>query len=116
MMSAASQSQQSVDTLTLANLLNPMQFKTVLLAACGLQNHEIGELFGTTELIIKNALADAYDRTSCSTSGEVVRRYFHEVSSGLLELGRLHRELRELESRIGQNLHVRLGNVLHHIN
>jgi DNA-binding CsgD family transcriptional regulator len=111
-----SQTREFVETLTLADLLNPMQFKTVLLAASGFQNCEIGEFVGTTELVIENALADAYHRTSCSNSGEVVRRYLREVSCGLLELGRLHRELAELESRIGQNLHARMGDLLRHIN
>ena len=110
------QSQECVDPLTLANLLNPMQFKTVLLAASGLRNNEIAHCLGTTEMVIKNALADAYHRTGCSNGGEVVHRYFRDVSSCVLELGRLHRELAELESRIGQNLHARMGHLLHHIN
>ena len=112
----STQPQEFVDKLTLADLLKPMQFKTVLLAACGLQNCEIGKLLGTTELIIKNVLDDVYHRTSCSNSGEVVCRYFHEVSSGLLETGRVRRELAELEARTGQNLHARLGDLLHYIN
>jgi DNA-binding CsgD family transcriptional regulator len=116
-MSAVSIQQRGfVDVLSLADLLNPMQFKTVLLAASGLQNCEISMCLGTTELVIEHALADAYYRTSCSDSGEVVRRYCREVSSGLLELGRLQRELAELESRIGQNLYARLGDLLHPVN
>jgi DNA-binding NarL/FixJ family response regulator len=110
------QPQEFVDTLTLADLLKPMQFKTVLLAACGLQNCEIAKLLGTTKMIIKNVLDDVYHRTSCSNSDEVVCRHFHEVSSGLLETGRLRRELAELEARTGQNLHTRLGDLLHYIN
>ena len=108
--------QEFVDSLTLADLLNPMQFKTALLAARGLRNCEIAQCLGTTEMVIKNVLADAYHRTGCSNSGELVRRYFREVSSGVLELGRLHRELAELESRIGQNLRAPIGDLLHHIN
>lgn len=41
--------QQNIDKLTLADLLEPMQFKTVLLAACGLKNCEIGTFLGTTD-------------------------------------------------------------------
>ncbi len=107
--------QEFVDPLSLADLLNPMQFKTVFLAASGLRNCEIAQCLGTTEMVIKNVLADAYDRTGCSNSGEVVRRYFRQVSSSILELERLHRELAELESRIGQNMHARIGDLLHHI-
>jgi DNA-binding CsgD family transcriptional regulator len=117
MMAAGStQPQESIGKPTLADLLNPMEFKTVLLAACGLQNCEIGEFLGATELVITKALADVYHRTGCSSSGEVVCRYFCEVSRGLLELGRLRRELAELELRTGQNFHARLGNLLQYIN
>jgi DNA-binding CsgD family transcriptional regulator len=112
----STQLQEFVDPLTRADLLNPMQFKTVLLAASGLRNCEIAQCLGTTEMVIQNVLAGAYHRTGCSNSGEVVRRYFREVSSCLLELGRLHRELAELESRIGQNLDAPFGDLLHHIN
>jgi DNA-binding CsgD family transcriptional regulator len=113
---AARQPQESVDKLTLSDLLKPMQFKTVLLAACGLKNCEIGEFLGTTEQVIKNALADVYHRTGCSNSGEVLRRYFREVSSGLVELDRLRRELAELEHRIGQDIYARLGDLLQYLN
>jgi DNA-binding NarL/FixJ family response regulator len=117
MMSVVStQPQEAIDKLTSADLLKPMQFKTVLLAACGLKNCEIGKCLGTTEQVIKNELADVYHRTGCSNSGEVVRRCCRELSSGLLELARLRRELAELEARIGQNLHARLGDLLQYIN
>jgi DNA-binding CsgD family transcriptional regulator len=112
----STQPQETIDKLTLADLLKPMQFKTALLAACGLKNCEIGEFLGTTEQVIKNVLADVYHRTGCSNSGEVVRRYIREVSSGLLELGRLRRELSELEARTGRNLHSGLGDLLQYIN
>jgi hypothetical protein len=39
-----------------------------------------------------------------------------EVASGLLELGRLRRELAELEARVAQNHHARPGDLLRHIN
>jgi DNA-binding CsgD family transcriptional regulator len=110
------QLQEFVDAPTLSDLLNPMQFKTVLLAASGLRNGEIAQCLGTTERVIENVLADAYQRTGCSSSGEVVCLYLREVLSGVLELGRLYRELAELESRIGQNLHGPIGDLLHHIN
>ena len=100
----SSHPQETVDNLTLADLLKPMQFKTVLLVACGLKNCEIAEVLGTREQVIENALADVYHRTGCWNSGELVRRYFHEVATGLLELGRLQRELAELEVRTRENL------------
>jgi len=108
--------QESIDSLTLADLLKPMQFKTVILVACGLKNCEIAEFLGTTEQVIRNVLADAYHRTGCWNSGELVRRYFREVASGLLELGRLRRELEELETRTGQNLLTRPAHLVQYIN
>jgi DNA-binding CsgD family transcriptional regulator len=112
----SSHSQETVDNLTLADLLKPMQFKTVLLVACGLKNCEIAEFLGTREQVVENALADVYHRTGCWNSGELVRRYFREVATGLLELGRLQRELAELEARTGQNLSTRSENRLQYIN
>ena len=79
-----------------------MQFKTVLLVACGLKNSEIAEFLGMTEQVVTNALKDVYERTGCWNSSELVRRYFREMASGLLELGGLQRELAELEARAGQ--------------
>jgi len=104
----SSQPQETIDKVTLADLLKPMQFKTVLLVACGLENCEIAKSLGTTEQVIKNVLRDVCDRTGCGNSGELVRQYFNEVASGLVELGRLRRELAELEARAAQNLHARL--------
>ena len=112
----SSHPQATTDRLSLANLLTPMQFKTVLLFAYGLRNCEIGQVLGTTEPVIKNALRDAYDRTRCWNSGELLCRYLSEVASGLLELGRLRRELAELEARVAQNHHARPGDLLRHIN
>ncbi len=97
----------TIDGPTLADLLNPMEFKTVLLVTRGLQNCQVAEFLGTTELVIENVLTDVYDRTGCWNSGELVRRYFREAASGLLELGRLQRQLAELEARAAQNLHPR---------
>jgi DNA-binding CsgD family transcriptional regulator len=112
----SSHAQESIDSLTLADLLKPMQFKTVLLVACGLKNCEIAEFLGTREQVVKNVLVDVYDRTGCWNSGELVRRYFREVASGLLELGRLRRELAELETRTGQNLLTRSAHLIQYIN
>jgi DNA-binding CsgD family transcriptional regulator len=112
----SSHPQETIDDLTLADLLKPMQFKTVLLVACGLNNREIAEFLGTREQVIENALSDVYHRTGCWNSGELVRRYFREVASGLLELGRLQRELAELEARTGQNLPTLSENRLQYIN
>jgi hypothetical protein len=67
-------------------------------------------------MVIKNVLADVYHRTGCSNSGEVLRRYFRETSSGVLELGRLHRELAALESGIRENLHARISHLFRYIN
>ena len=96
--------QESIDRITLASLLTPMQFKTVLLVACGLKQSEIAQLLGTRERVIEDALRDIYDRTGCANSGDLVLRYVHEVESGLLELARLRRELEELEARSAQIL------------
>jgi len=115
-MSVSSHPQETVDSLTLADLLKPMQFKTVLLVACGLKNCEIAEVLVTREQVIENALADVYHRTGCWNSGELVRRYFREVATGLLELGRLQRELAELEVRTGQNLPTLSENRLQYVN
>jgi len=115
-MSVSSHPQETVDSLTLADLLKPMQFKTVLLVACGLKNCEIAEVLVTREQVIENALADVYHRTGCWNSGELVRRYFREVATGLLELGRLQRELAELEVRTGQNLPTLSENQLQYVN
>src|SRR5277367_2961440 len=112
----SSHPQETVDNLTLADLLKPMQFKTVVLVACGLKNCEIAEVLGTREQVIENALADVYHRTGCWNSGELVRRYFREVATGLLELGRLQRELAELEVRTGQNLATLSENRLQYVN
>jgi DNA-binding CsgD family transcriptional regulator len=112
----SSHPQETIDDLTLADLLKPMQFKTVLLVACGLNNRQIAEFLGTREQVVENALADVYHRTGCWNSGELVRRYFREVASGLLELGRLQRELSELEARTGQSLPTLPENRLQYVN
>ena len=100
----------------LAGLLSPMEFKTVLLVACGLSNRDIGDLLGTTQTVIANVLRDVYRRTGYSSSRDLVLRYVHEVESSLRDLGRLRRELAELETRAGQILHVHPGSLLQHIN
>jgi len=100
--------QETIDKPTLADVLNPMQFKAVLLVACGWRNWEVAKFLGTTERVIRNVLRDVNKRTDCKNSGELVRQYFREVESGVLELSRLRRELAELEARSARNLHVRL--------
>ncbi len=115
-MSVPSPQQQTADRITLADLLEPMQFKTVLLVACGLENCQIAQVLGTTEQVIKNVLRTVYERTACWNGGQLVRRYLREVASGLLELGRLERELAELEARAEQNLYPRSGDRLQLIN
>jgi len=92
------------DTPSLADLLEPMQFKAMLLVSCGLENHQIAQCLRTTEKTIGNALWNCYQRTGCRNSDELVRRYFCEVATGLLELVRLERELAELEHRVEQIL------------
>ena len=94
----------TVNTPSLADLLEPMEFKAMLLVTCGLQNHQIAQCLGTTEQTIRKVLWKSYKLTGCLNSDELVRRYFREVASGLLELGRLQRELAELETRTGQIL------------
>ncbi len=108
--------QETVDRITLAVLLTPMEFKTLLLVVCGLKKCEIAELLGTREHVIENALSDIYDRTGCANSGDLVRRYVNEVERGLLELARLRRELEELEARSAQILHGRPGDLLQYDN
>jgi len=112
----SSHPQETIDNPTLADLLEPMQFKTVLLVACGLKNGEIAGFLGTKEQVIRNVLEAVYRRTGCWNSGELVRRYFRELASGLLELGRLQRELAELEARAGQNLPTLSDDRLQYIN
>ena len=106
-MSLSSDPTGTIDGPTLADLLKPMEFKAVLLVTRGLRNCEVAEFLGTTELVIENVLRDVCARTGCWNSGELVRRYFREVASGVLELGRLQRQLAELEARAAQNLHPR---------
>ena len=101
---SAAMSYESIYRISLATLLAPMQFKTVLLVACGLKHSEIAQLLGTRERVIEDALRDIYDRTGCANSRDLVLRYVHEVESGLLELTRLRRELEELEARSAQIL------------
>jgi DNA-binding CsgD family transcriptional regulator len=107
---------EAIEKLTLANVLTPMQFRTVLLVACGFKNCEIGEILGTTEHVIDKALNDVYDRARCRNSAELVLRYVREMESGLLELGRLRRELLELEARAIQIHHACSGHMLRHVN
>jgi len=104
----SSEPQETIVKLTLADLLKPMQFKAVLLFVCGLKNSEIAKSLGTTEQVIKNVLRDVYSRAGCGNTGGLVRRYFSEVASGHLDLGRLRRELAELEARSAQNFRARL--------
>jgi len=104
--------QKTIDKPTLADLLNTMQFKAVLLVACGWKNWEVAKFLGTTERVIRNVLRDVNKRTDCKNSGELVRRYFCEVESGVLDLSRLRRELAELEARAARNLHARLEDQL----
>jgi DNA-binding NarL/FixJ family response regulator len=84
---------------SLGDILLPMEFKTVLLLAHGLTNYQIAQVLGTTEQVIKNALRDVFHRSGCRDSGELACRYFRELANGLLELGRLRRELAELDAR-----------------
>jgi DNA-binding CsgD family transcriptional regulator len=99
MSAVTSDSLHSFGTPSLADLLNPMQFKAMLLLTCGLQNHQIAQCLRTTEHTIRDVLRTCYQRTGCRNSDELVRKYFSEVANGLLELGRLQRELAELEHR-----------------
>jgi DNA-binding CsgD family transcriptional regulator len=85
------------DAPSLADLLEPMQFKAMLLVTCGLENHQIAQCLRTTEHTIRNVLRNCYQRTGCGNIDELVRRYFCEEATGLLELGRLQRELAEIE-------------------
>src|SRR4051812_5990811 len=104
MSALSSDLRETFDALSLSVLLEPMQFKAVLMVTCGLEIHQVAQCLGTTEQTIRNVLSNAYDRTGCRNSDELVRRYFCEVTSSLLELGRLQRELAELEVRVAQVL------------
>src|SRR5271169_6198436 len=97
---------ETIEKLTLANVLTPMQFRTLLLVACGFTNCEIGKILGTSEHVINNVLNDVYDRARCRNSAELVLRYVREIESGLLELGRLRRELAELDARTAEIFHA----------
>ena len=104
MSAVSSESSDKFEAPSLADLLEPMEFKTMLLATCGLKNHQIAQCLRTTEKAIRNVLWNCYQRTGCRNIDELVRRYFCEVATGLLELGRLQRELAELEERVAQIL------------
>jgi DNA-binding CsgD family transcriptional regulator len=101
---ASSDSLHNFDAPSLADLLEPTQFKAMLLVTCGLENHQIAQCLRTTEQTIQNVLRNCYQRTGCRNSDELARRYFCEVATGLLELGRLQRELASLEDRAAQIL------------
>jgi DNA-binding NarL/FixJ family response regulator len=92
------------DAPSLADLLQPMQFKAMLLVTCGLENHQIAQCLRTTEQTIRNVFRNCYQRTGCGNIDELVRRYFCEVAIGLLELGLLQRELADIEDRVAQIL------------
>ena len=96
----------SLNTFTpsLANLLEPLQFKAVLLVSFGLENHQIAQCLRATEGTIRNVLWTCCQCTGCRDIDELVRRYFSELATGLLELGRLQGELAELEARVAQRL------------
>ena len=104
MSAISSDSLHTLGVPSLADLLEPMQFKALLLVTCGLENDQIAQCLRTTEQTIRNVLWNCYQRTGCRNSDELVRRYFCEVATGLLELGRMQRELAELEDRIAQIL------------
>jgi DNA-binding CsgD family transcriptional regulator len=112
----SSNPQETARRVTLTDLLSPMQFKTVLLFAYGLSNCQIAQVLGTTEHVIKNAIRDVYERAGCHDSGELACRYFRELADGLLELGRLRRELAELDTRAMLILHGRPGDLLRRVN
>ena len=104
MSTVSSDSLDTFDAPSLADLLEPMQFKAMLLVTCGLESHQIAQCLCTTEQTIQNVLWNCYQRIGCRNIDELVRRYFWEVETGLLELGRLQRELAELENRVAQIL------------
>ena len=112
----SSNTQQTTRRGTLTDLLSPMQFKAVLLFAYGLSNCQIAQVLGTTEHVVKNAIRYVYKRAGCHDSGELACRYFREVADGLLELGRLRRELAELDSRVMLILHGGPGDLLRRVN
>ena len=76
----------------------------MLLVTCGFENHQIARCLRTTEQTIRNVLWNCCQRTGCRNSDELVRRYFCEVAIGLLEPGRLQREMAELQDRVAQTL------------
>lgn len=65
---------------------------------------QIAHFLRSTEQTIRNVHWNGCQRMGCRNIDELVRRYFCEVTTGLLELGRLQRELAELEDRVGQIL------------
>jgi DNA-binding CsgD family transcriptional regulator len=97
-------SSHTFDAPSLADLLEPTQFKAMLLVTCGLENYQIAQCLRTTEQTIRNVLWSCYQRTGCRNSDELVRRYFCEVAIGLLEHGRLQQELAALADRAAQIL------------
>jgi len=103
-LSALSSNSSNTFAPSLADLLEPMQFKALLLVTCGLDNHQIAQWLRTTEQTIRNVLWKCCQRSGCRNIDELVRRYFCEVATGFLDIGRLRRELAELEDRVAQIL------------
>jgi len=76
----------------------------MLLVTCGLENHQMAQCLRTTEQTIRNVLWKCCQRSGCRNIDELVRRYFCEVATGFLEIGRLQRELADIEDRVAQIL------------
>jgi len=81
-LSAVSSNPLNTFAPSLADLLEPMQFKAMLLVRCGLENQQIAQFLGTTERTIRNVLWNCCQRTGCRNIEELVRRYFCEVATG----------------------------------
>ena len=88
----------------------------MLLVACGLSNRDVGDLLGSRNPSLRTYSGMCCRRTGCSNSRDLVLRYVLEVERSLRDLGRLRRELAELETRAGRILHAYPGSLLQHIN
>jgi DNA-binding CsgD family transcriptional regulator len=78
---------------TLQEALNPMQFRTVVLVALGLETWQIAALLGTNEHAVVTSLNDSLRLTGCRDAEEISVRAFHECHNDLYDETRLQREM-----------------------
>jgi|SRR5215471_2210562 len=86
------------DFLTLLDILNSQQFRTVLLFSLGLETCQIADLLETNEFTVWTSLRESMTRSGCRNSKELTLRMLHECKNNLYDEGRIKRELADLQS------------------